>query len=319
MKIVKKNKWNISENLVTPEACFYNRRKFLSSSMIAITSTGFSLKGFPSLARANNFSLSFKNNGKYKVERDITPEEINGKYNNFFEFGSHKEIWKKASKLKLRPWQIIIDGMVENKITIDVDNLIKLMPLEERIYRHRCVEAWSMVVPWVGFEINHLIKLAKPIGKPKFIQFESFLDPSIASGQKQFWYPWPYTESLTYTEAKNELSFMVVGAYGKSLVAQHGGPLRLAVPWKYGFKSIKSIARITFSDKRSETFWESLQPKEYGFWANVNPDFSHPRWSQATERVLGTDKRVPTLIYNGYEEFVSKIYSRMAKNKQLFM
>ncbi|PPR77132.1 MAG: Protein-methionine-sulfoxide reductase catalytic subunit MsrP [Alphaproteobacteria bacterium MarineAlpha2_Bin1] len=319
MKILKKNKWNIEENQVTPEVYFYNRRKFLSSTMLTISSAGLSLTGFPSFANSKDYPLSFKNNTKYKTERKITPEEINGKYNNFFEFGSHKEIWKKASKLKLRPWEIIIDGMVEKKISIDIDNLIKSMPLEERVYRHRCVEAWSMVVPWIGFEINHLINLAKPIGNPKFIQFESFLDPSVASGQKQYWYPWPYTESLTFQEAKNELSFIVIGAYGKKLVPQHGGPIRLAVPWKYGFKSIKSIKRITFSDKRSNTFWESLQPKEYGFWANVNPDFPHPRWSQSTERVLGSDKRVPTLIYNGYEEFVSNIYSGMKLSRKLFM
>ncbi len=319
MNILKRNKWNLLKNQITPEVYFCNRRKFLSSSIATLSAASLSVSGLPSLADPSKDFISVKNNSKYKVKKKITPEEINGKYNNFFEFGSHKEIWRKASRLKLRPWEILIDGMVEKKITIDIDDLIKLMPLEQRIYRHRCVEAWSMVVPWVGFEINHLINLAKPVGDPKFIQFESFLDPSIASGQKQYWYPWPYTESLTYEEAKNELAFIVVGAYGKKLVAQHGGALRLAVPWKYGFKSIKSIKRISFLNKRSDTFWEALQPKEYGFWANVNPNFAHPRWSQATERVLGTNERVPTIIYNGYEEYVSSLYDGMKLTRELFM
>ncbi len=319
MNIIKKNKWNISENRITPEVFFYNRRKFLSSSLATISSAGLTLGSLPSFASSKNNLLSVKNNNKYKVDRKVTPEDINGKYNNFFEFGSHKEIWRKASKLKLSPWQITIDGMVEKPINLDISDLMKLMPLEERVYRHRCVEAWSMVVPWIGFEVSNLIKLAKPFGNPEFVKFESFLNPSVASGQKQFWYPWPYTESITYEEAKNELAFMVVGAYGKNLVAQHGGPMRLAVPWKYGFKSIKSVTRITFTNKRSKTFWESLQPKEYGFWANVNPNFDHPRWSQATERVLGTNKRVPTVIYNGYEKFVSGLYSNIPKRRELFM
>ena len=319
MKIYKNDKWSSLRNEITPEYFFYNRRKFIMSSMALASSLAFGISPSAASARENNELIKTKRNEKFIVNREVTPESINNKYNNFYEFGSHKEIWKKAQKLTLRPWKIIIDGMVEEKVIIDIDDLINLMPLEERVYRHRCVEAWSMVVPWIGFEINNLIQLSKPKGAPKFIQFESFLDPDIASGQKQYWYPWPYTESLTIQEASNELAFMVIGAYGKNLVAQHGGPLRLAVPWKYGFKSIKSIARITFTNKRSKTFWESLQPKEYGFWANVNPEFDHPRWTQSTERVLGKGIRIPTLIYNGYEKFVSGLYSDIPYNRNLFM
>ena len=260
-----------------------------------------------------------KRNENFKLDRDITPAEVNAKYNNFYEFGSHKEIWQAAQKLPIRPWMVTIDGDVEKKIEIGVDDLLAKMPLEERLYRHRCVEAWSMAIPWGGFPLAALVAFAKPLAKAKYVVMETFMDPKIAPGQKQFWYPWPYVEGLTMAEATNDLAFIATGAYGKTMPKQHGSPLRLAVPWKYGFKSVKSIVRFKFSDTRPKTFWEEVQAKEYGFWANVNPKVSHPRWSQAMERVLGTGDRVPTLLYNGYGDQVASLYEGMDQSEKLFM
>jgi sulfoxide reductase catalytic subunit YedY len=176
------------------------------------------------------------------------------------------------------------------------------------VYRHRCVEAWAMVVPWTGFQLSELLKLAAPLGSAKYVRFETAAVPSVMPGLRQSWYPWPYVEGCTIQEAANELSFMVVGAYGKPLPPQNGGPLRVHFPWKYGFKSGKSLVRVILTDERPKSFWEQIQPQEYGFWANVNPEVPHPRWSQASERMLGTGERVPTRIFNGYGEFVAGLY-----------
>jgi sulfoxide reductase catalytic subunit YedY len=195
---------------------------------------------------------------------------------------------------------------------------LKKMPFEERLYRHRCVEAWSMAVPWSGFPMAAFVDFAKPLGSAKYVQMETFLDPKTASGQKQVWYPWPYVEGVTIAEAGNELAFLVTGMYGKPVPKQDGAPLRLALPWKYGFKSVKSIVRFSFIDKRPVSFWEALAANEYGFWANVNPAVPHPRWSQADERVLGTNERRPTLKWNGYGEFVAHLYDGI-ENERLFV
>jgi sulfoxide reductase catalytic subunit YedY len=192
------------------------------------------------------------------------------------------------------------------------------MTLEERLYRHRCVEAWSMTVPWTGFPLARLVDFAKPLGSAKYLRMETFNDPGMASGQSQFWYPWPYVEGLTMAEATNELAFMVTGAYGKPVAKVMGAPLRVHLPWKYGFKSIKSIVKFTFTDERPASFWQQLQSNEYGFWANVNPEVPHPRWSQAMERDIGTQKSIPTLLYNGYGEYVAAMYAGMT-NEKLFM
>ena len=206
----------------------------------------------------------------------------------------------------------------QKAIEIGIDDLLKKMPLEERLYRHRCVEAWSMAVPWSGFAMSALVALAKPLSAAKYLRMETFLDAAEAPGQKQFWYPWPYIEGVTLAEANNELAFMVTGMYGKPVPKQDGAPLRLVLPWKYGFKSVKSIVRISFTDKQPTTFWQTVQGDEYGFWANVNPEVPHPRWSQETERVLGTDQRVPTQKWNGYGEFVAHLYDGL-QNEKLFM
>ena len=241
--------------------------------------------------------------------RPITPEDVNTTYNNFYEFGSHKQIYNAAEALQTDPWTITVDGLVDKPFEIGIEDLIAKMPIEQRVYRHRCVEAWSMVVPWIGFPLKALVEMANPQGSAKFVQFQTFQDPEIARGQRQHWYPWPYTEGLTMAEATNDLALMVVGAYGKVLHKPFGAPIRLHTPWKYGFKHIKSIDRITFTEERPVSFWEELQDKEYGFWANVNPEVSHPRWSQASERVLGTDEKIPTLLFNGYGDEVAGLYT----------
>ena len=211
-----------------------------------------------------------------------------------------------------------IDGLVENEITTDFDTLIRKMPLEERLYRHRCVEAWSMTVPWTGFPLADLVKFAKPLGDATYLRMETFMMPDVATGQKQIWYPWPYVEGVTMAEANNDLAFLVTGAYGKPVAKSMGAPLRLHLPWKYGFKSIKSIVRFTFTDEQPVNFWQSLAADEYGFWANVNPEVPHPRWSQASERDLTTNERIPTVIFNGYGDYVADLYTGM-EDQPLYM
>lgn len=321
MLIKQRKAWDVASSEITDEAVYLNRRQLLGG--VAAGSILAGLAGVSGSARAAGEDPSaslypVKRNLRYKVDRPITDEEFATTYNNFYEFGSHKNIWRAAQDLPIRPWTVAIDGMVEKPMAVPVDDLLKAMPLEERVYRHRCVEAWSMTVPWTGFALRHLIEYAKPLSSAKYVKMQTFQNPEIASGQKQHWYPWPYTEGLTMAEATNDLTFMATGIYGKPMPPQNGTPLRLAVPWKYGFKHIKSIVRFTFTEKRPVSFWEQLQNKEYGFWANVNPEVPHPRWSQATERVLGSDERVPTLLYNGYGEYVADLYSDM-KGEKLFM
>lgn len=257
-------------------------------------------------------------NHHYRHDRPITNEKHATTYNNFFEFGSHKGIAETAQALKLQPWNIRIDGMVEKEMTITFNDLIRRMPLEERVYRHRCVEAWSMTVPWSGFALKALVDFAKPLGKAKYLRMETLADPNTMPSLKQTWYPWPYTEGLTIAEATNELAFIATGLYGKPMPKQNGAPLRLTIPWKYGFKSLKSIVRFHFTNERPVSFWQTLSSQEYGFWANVSPKVDHPRWSQATERVLGTNERVPTSLFNGYGELVAYLYKEI-KGERLFM
>jgi len=311
MHVIRRRGWEIPERLATPEHLFWNRRAFLAGS------------GAAALSLAPNFALAQRisdlpdptkdlypvgRNEKYALDRPVTDEKINTNYNNFYEFGSSKSVAKTAQALKLRPWMVKIDGMVETPQEIGIDDLIRKMPLEERLYRHRCVEAWSMAIAWSGFPFAKLVELAKPLSAAKYVRMETFLDPSVAPSQKQSWYPWPYVEGLTIAEATNELAFLVTGAYGKPVSKVQGAPLRLAVPWKYGFKSIKSIVRFSFTDQRPKSYWEALQASEYGFWANVNPGVAHPRWSQATEELIGRNERRPTLIFNGYGEYVADLY-----------
>jgi|SRR5690348_6950370 len=321
MHVIRRRGWEIPESEVTPERFFFDRRSLLKAAGAAAMTLP------PQFALAQRIAdlpdptkdlYPAKRNGKYTLDRPITDEKINGHYNNFYEFGSAKDIARPAQQLKLRPWTIKIDGMVQKPQEIGIDDLVRRFPLEERLYRHRCVEAWSMAIAWAGFPLAKLVDLAQPLGSAKYLHMQTFRDPSVAFGQRQPWYPWPYVEGLTMAEATHELSFLVTGAYGKPLPKQFGAPLRLAIPWKYGFKSIKSIVRFTFTDKRPRSFWEALQSSEYGFWANVNPKVPHPRWSQATEELIGTGERRPTIIFNGYGEYVADLYKGL-EHERLFV
>jgi sulfoxide reductase catalytic subunit YedY len=309
MQIIRRPDWALPESAATPEPVYADRRAILKAMGF-----GAGMATVPGLARAMgptppDWPGGAATNPSYAdAGRPLTEEEIAARYNNFYEFGSHKQIYDAAQALETEGWTISVDGLVEEPFTISSDDLIAQMPIEERVIRHRCVEAWSMVIPWIGFALAEFVKLARPLGSAKYLRFETFEDSSIASGQRQFWYPWPYVEGVTMAEATNELSFMAAGAYGRILHKQFGAPIRLHLPWKYGFKSIKSIVRVSFVEERPVSFWEELQSAEYGFWANVNPEVAHPRWSQATEEVIGTGERVPTQLFNGYGAQVAHLY-----------
>jgi sulfoxide reductase catalytic subunit YedY len=317
MVTIRKNNWALAESAATDEAVFLRRRTLVKALGLGPVLMA---TGLPALAATVNTADLYptKRNDRYKLDRPLTAEKYAVTYNNFYEFGSHKQISDAAQALKIHPWQVRIDGLVEKPMTIDFDALVRRMPLEERVYRHRCVEAWSMAVPWSGFAMKALVDFARPLSKAKYVQMETLADKETMPGLKQVWYPWPFTEGLTLAEATNELAFIATGLYGKPIPKQNGAPLRLVVPWKYGFKSIKSITRFTFTDKRPVGYWEEIQGREYGFWANVNPKIDHPRWSQASERVLGTNERVPTLLYNGYGEYIADLYKDL-KGEKLFM
>jgi len=326
MLIRRRRGWEIPESQVTPEPFFLARRRLLGAGATAVGALAlqgqswFNFGGgdqkLPDFA-AGDPSLPLypaTRSMRYRVDRDVTEEKVAVTYNNFYEFGSSKNIWQSAQGLRIRPWEIRIDGMVEQERTVGVDDLLKALPLEERVYRFRCVEAWAMTVPWTGIPMRHFVEFAKPLSGARYIRMETFKNPEIASGQRAGWYPWPYVEGLAIDEAINELALLGTGVYGKPMPRQMGAPIRLVVPWKYGFKNIKSIVRFTFTDQRPKSFWEELQAAEYGFWANVNPKIPHPRWSQATEELIGQGgKRVPTQLFNGYADFVADLYTARDK------
>ena len=322
MLVKIKRGWELPESAATPEASYWSRRRVMgvagaSSLLLAAGAGSRLLAAGPALAAKNDGPdptldlYPAAPNLRYRLDRPLTKPDVATSYNNFYEFGSHKSIVKAAQALPIRPWTVTIDGMVEKPQTLDFDALIRQVKLEERTYRLRCVEAWAMAVPWTGFPMAELVKLAEPQVGAKFVRFETFKKPEVASGQKQFWYPWPYVEGVTLAEASNELAFIATGLYGKPMPKQNGAPLRVVLPWKYGFKSIKSIVRATFTDEKPKTFWETVQGSEYGFFANVNPAVPHTRWSQAEERIIGTEDKRPTQIYNGYGEFVAGLYDGM--------
>jgi len=317
MLVRRRRGWELPEREATPEAMFLGRRELIKAAAAGSMLLPGVFSSFAAAAEEDPSAGLYpaKQNPRYTLDRPLTDEKLATTYNNFYEFGSQKFIADEAQALKIRPWTIKIDGLVEKETTVGIDDLLKRFPLEERLYRHRCVEAWSMAVPWSGFPMAAFVDFAKPLGSAKYLQMVTFLDAKMAPGQKEFWYPWPYTEGLTIAEARNELAFLVTGMYGHPVPKQDGAPLRLALPWKYGFKSVKSIVRFSFTEKRPKTFWETVQGNEYGFWANVNPDVPHPRWSQATERVLGVDGRRPTIKWNGYGEFVAHLYDGLDKER----
>jgi sulfoxide reductase catalytic subunit YedY len=312
MLIRQKPSWEMPERDATPESVYLNRRAFLGASAGLVAATAMPQFAF---GAPSHDLYPVPRNEAFELGRRMTDEKTATTYNNFYEFGSHKQISRAAQKLEIDPWAVTIDGLVEKEIKIDGHNLIRQMPLEERLYRHRCVEAWSMAVPWSGFPLKALVDFARPQTSAKYLMMETFVDSSVATGQRATWYPWPYLEGLRLDEATNDLAFIATGMYGKPIPKQNGAPLRLAVPWKYGFKSIKSIVRFSFVEEMPTSFWMEVLGREYGFWANVNPGVPHRRWSQKTERVIGTDERVPTQMFNGYSEHVAHLYNGMKQNE----
>ena len=300
----------IAESEVTAEGVFLRRRELLKGLAAAAVIGCRRSEPLPEPP-----PLHARLDEEHRVSRPITPASVTGRYNNFYELSPDKErAHELASHLRIDPWSVRVEGLVHRPATFDIDDL-RRMSLEERILRFRCVEAWAMVVPWTGFPLRALLDRVEPTSDANFVRFWSVDDASLPGVQSQPWYPWPYFEGLRLDEAMNDLSFVALGMYGRELARQHGAPVRLVLPWKYGFKSIKSITRIELVRQKPETFWSRLEPREYGFYANVDPERSHPRWSQAHHRMLGTGYRVPTEPYNGYGEQVASMYPRGPSHK----
>jgi sulfoxide reductase catalytic subunit YedY len=300
--------WQLPESIVTPESVFMNRRNFLVGlGSIALAGCNSRQAVESNLAELDLKPLRSQRNPKFTLDRELTDEIVAATYNNFYEFSGGKQVWKQVSQFQTHPWTVEVKGLVNYPKRFTIEELLKTMPLEERLYRHRCVETWAMAVPWIGFPLKALLDRVEPQNTARFVRFQTFYNPQQAPRQRNS-YPWPYNEGLTMGEAMNELTLLAVGIYGHELPKQHGAPIRLVVPWKYGFKSIKSIVKIELTATQPATFWNTLVPFEYDFEANVNPNIPHPRWSQATERLLGTGERRPTLMFNGYGEYVASLY-----------
>ena len=307
-----KRKYSLDrENKITDQRLFTRRREIIAG----ILSAPFVLNSSNLFAKEDKY-LPFKKDMEFSTnEQTNTIKQITS-YNNFYELGSGKrDPMINADRLKTENWKLIIDGLVENPLILDVEDLVKNYALEERIYRLRCVEAWSMVIPWIGFELNQLIKKSKPLSSAKYVAFESILDKDNLPGQKRNTLNWPYREGLRLDEAMNPLTIISLGLYGRVLPNQNGSPIRLVVPWKYGFKSIKSIVKISLTSKEPRTSWNEQSPSEYGFYSNVNPYVSHPRWSQKRERRIGEFRKRDTEMFNGYAKYVSHMYSDMDLKK----
>ncbi|GAB4361118.1 MAG: protein-methionine-sulfoxide reductase catalytic subunit MsrP [Cyanophyceae cyanobacterium] len=327
--------WQLPEARATDEALFWNRRRLLKT----LVGVGIGAAVSPLLQSCQrqdgaiaiappvpaapppptNLQAPFlgveRNSAFADPGRSLTEKRLANSYNNFYEFGGTKDIAQRAQRLPTDPWTVEVGGLVKNPRTYDRDDLYKTFPIEERIYRFRCVEAWAMVVPWLGFPMHQLIAAADPLPQAKFVRFTSYYDKDVTTGPG--WalgrLPWPYTEGLRLDEMANELAFFALGVYGELLPKQHGAPIRAVLPWKYGFKGAKSIVKVEFLETQPATFWNTLAANEYGFEANVEPEVPHPRWSQATERLIGpgpavTWQRVPTLPYNGYGDYVAGLY-----------
>lgn len=319
MLIRRRFGWEIPESAATPESAALGRRSLIggAATLGLAGSARFAHAALPAATAQFPGAMSAPVDPRFKPGRAFTPPENVYTYNNYYEFGEDKGIWRDAERLPLSPWSITIDGLVAKKRTIALEDLLKQVTLQERLYRHRCVEAWGITIPWTGFPLKRLLEIAEPLSSAKYVVFYTDENRRFMPGLREPWYPWPYTEGLTMFEAENDLAIIAVGLYGQPLKPQNGGPIRLVVPWKYGFKSAKAIVRVTFSEKRPLTFWAEVDGNEYGFWANVNPAVPHPRWSQARERLIGFDKVVPTQIYNGYAEWVADMYKGI-KGQQLF-
>jgi len=317
IKIIKP--WEIPGLRPTDENVFLNRRNYLKSLGIGAAAliTGScnsqgpeAVKGLiGDYEKTEPYKPTKQINNRYTLDRPVTAEEKVLSFNNFYEFSSRKtDVEEKTQDFKIRPWTVEVGGLVKKPKIFDMDEIKKTMPVEERLYRFRCVEAWAMAVPWTGCQFSELIKIVEPKPEATHVRFVSIMRPKEAPNQNAGSYPWPYQEGLTIDEAMNELAFLATGLYGKPLAKQNGAPIRLVTPWKYGFKNIKSIVRIEFTSKQPSTFWNDVAPREYDFSANVNPKVPHPRWSQATEKMIGTGKRYDTILYNGYQSQVASLY-----------
>ncbi len=310
---------DIPSSEITPQSAYRDRRFFLKAAATAgVLALG--AERFSHLASPEQVALAGE-----KLQTTKSPLSVSGEtltslqdithYNNFYEFGVGKEDpARNAGSLKTRPWKVDITGLVKKKKTYDIDTLLKLQPMEERIYRFRCVEAWSMVIPWAGYSLSKLISECDPLPKAKYVQFLSLADSRQEPGMRESTIQWPYTEGLRMDEAMHPLTLLTFGLYGETLPNQDGAPVRVVVPWKYGFKSAKSIVRINFTDQEPPTTWNRMAPNEYGFYSNVNPNVDHPRWSQKTERRIGASlfhQRQPTLMFNGYSDQVASLYKGM--------
>jgi len=314
-----KQKPDIPSSEITPQGLFLNRRKFLAGATVAgaaaLAGKAIGEIASPSVAAEANTKIEGTRKSPFSTTETITPYKDVTNYNNYYEFSTDKyEPADLAKNFKTRPWTVTIDGWVKKKQVLDVDTVIKMAAPEERIYRHRCVEGWSIVVPWVGFSLNELIKRAEPLSKAKFVEFTTILDPKQMPGQQGHVLDWPYVEGLRMDEVMHPLALLCFGMYGEVLPNQDGAPLRIVVPWKYGFKSAKAIVRVTFTADQPVNTWNKYAPNEYGFYSNVNPNVDHPRWSQAKERRLGEFFKRPTLMFNGYNQ-VASLYNGMDLRK----
>jgi methionine sulfoxide reductase catalytic subunit len=310
---------DVRSSEITPRSWYLNRRKFLAGVTMAgaAAATGSRLRDIvsPSAAAFAGNKINGLQKSPLSTTETITPYKDVTNYNNYYEFSTEKdEPAKLAQKFRTRPWKVKIDGLVDKKQELDVEAIIKMAPPEERIYRHRCVEGWSIVVPWVGFSLSELVKRVNPTSKAKFVEFTTLLDMTQMPGQQRNVLQWPYVEGLRMDEAMHPLALLCFGMYGEDLPNQDGAPIRIVVPWKYGFKSAKAIVRIRFTDRQPVNTWNISAPTEYGFYSNVHPHVDHPRWSQAKERRLGEFLKRPTLMFNGYDQ-VASLYSGMDLKK----
>jgi len=330
MNYISRKSWDPSVHRLTDEGVYRNRsqhrREFLASlgmgSAGLLASSMFAgcgehqadvakLKAAANVPAPKDSQQIYpaKRNAAFEYGRAETSQQAAAIYTNFYEFAPlSKQSYLYVDRFTPTPWEVKVDGLCAKPMTFDLDDLYSKFQFEERAYRHRCVEAWAMCIPWTGFRLSDLLTMVEPEPEARFVQFETFNRPTEAEGMADSSFPWPYTEGLTLAEAMNELAFVATGIYGEPLPKQHGAPVRIVLPWKYGYKSIKSIVRITLTARQPGTFWNIAAPREYGFEANVEPEVPHPRWSQAEEWMLGTRERFPTKKFNGYGDYVAKLY-----------
>jgi sulfoxide reductase catalytic subunit YedY len=311
MSILIKQRADVLPSEITPIESYRRRRALIASATAALLGAA----GLPLAARearADTMRLFGVKKSPLSIDEKQTPYDVVTSYNNYYEFGTDKsDPAENAGRLKISPWSVVVEGEVKKPKTFDIDEIMKMAALEERVYRLRCVEGWSMVVPWAGFSLSELIKRVEPTGNAKYVEFVTLADPRQMIGLRSPVLDWPYVEGLRLDEAMHPLTLLTLGVYGQTLPNQNGAPVRVVIPWKYGFKSGKSLVKIRFVEKQPTTAWMRAGPSEYGFYSNVNPDVDHPRWSQATERRLGEFTKRKTLLFNGYGDQVASLYAGM--------